>query len=386
MGGKGVDVRARSIRVTFTYNGQQERRTLLVNGAPLPPTPANIRYAERLAAEIREKVRLGLFVMADYFPASGEAGMPVTVEQQIRDWIGAQRIEASTKAGYESAGRFWSGALPDKPIRTLKLSDILTALAQRPELSGKTVNNYVSVLREALALAVADGVLQENVAEKVPRAKHQKEPPDPFSAEERETILARLAAAHPGQVHNLVEFWAWTGMRTSEIFGLNWANVDLASGTVLVAEALVRGQRKDRTKTAVARTVKLNSRALAAIQRQRVHTHLAGAEVFQDPRYGTGWVDERAFRRSFWTPTLKACGLRYRRPYQLRHTYATAMLMAGMTPAFCAKQLGHSVEIFLSTYSRWLDGSHNDIEMERLERIINARDNELDCRSTSGGT
>ena len=54
----------------------------------------------------------------------------------------------------------------------------------------------------------------------------------------------------------------------------------------------------------------------------------------------------------------------------MRHTYATAMLMAGMTPAFCAKQLGHSIEMFLSTYSKWLDGDQNDLEMSRLEMAI----------------
>ena len=83
--------------------------------------------------------------------------------------------------------------------------------------------------------------------------------------------------------------------------------------------------------------------------------------VFHDPRYDSAWVDERAFRRSFWKPTLKVLGIRYRRPYNMRHSYATAMLMAGMTPAFCAKQLGHSVEMFLRTYSKWLDGEQNEL-------------------------
>jgi integrase len=46
------------------------------------------------------------------------------------------------------------------------------------------------------------------------------------------------------------------------------------------------------------------------------------------------------------------------------------MLMAGMTPAFCAKQLGHSIEMFLSTYSKWPDGNQNDLEMSRLESAI----------------
>ena len=132
----------------------------------------------------------------------------------------------------------------------------------------------------------------------------------------------------------------------------------------------MRGVHKDRTKTNVARTVKLNSRALDALQRQRAHTQLAGGAVFNDPRMGKPWIDERAFRRSFWTPTLKRLGIRYRRPYNMRHTYATVMLMAGMNAAFCARQLGHSVEMFHRTYAKWLDGEQNDREMERLEAAI----------------
>ncbi|WP_370670994.1 hypothetical protein [Hydrogenophaga palleronii] len=54
----------------------------------------------------------------------------------------------------------------------------------------------------------------------------------------------------------------------------------------------------------------------------------------------------------------------------MRHSYATAMLMAGMTPAFCAQQPDHSVDMFLRTYSKWLDGHQNDLEMQRLEASL----------------
>ncbi len=54
----------------------------------------------------------------------------------------------------------------------------------------------------------------------------------------------------------------------------------------------------------------------------------------------------------------------------MRHSYATSMLMAGMTPAFCARQLGHTVEMFLRTYAKWIDGSQNDLEMARLETAL----------------
>lgn len=296
----------------------------------------------------------------------------------FRTWLATQRIESSTKHGYESAIRFWQFAEGDRDRRLigtielheLKLSHILVAIANRPDLSGKTINNYVSVLRKALDLAVSDNVLMTNPAANVPRAKHQKSPPDPFARDESEQIIEEAARIHSGQVHNLIEFWFWTGLRTSEIFGLQWSKVDLPNRTIVVAEALVRGEHKDRTKTTVARMVRLNSRAFAALMRQRSLNRISDSAIFHDPRYGTQWDDERAFRRSFWTPILKRLGIRYRRPYNMRHSYATAMLMAGMTPAFCARQLGHSVDTFLTTYARWLDGRQDAIEMARLEASL----------------
>lgn len=306
--------------------------------------------------------------MSEYFPVDGDTA-PLTVGKQIDNWIDSQRIERSTKAGYTSAGNFWRRALPDKLIKGLAYSDILRVLAARKDLSGKTLNNYTSVLREALDLAVRDKILRENPSLGVPSAKWQREPPDPFTREESAAIIESMQARHSGQVANMVEFWFWTGARTSEVLGLQWPNIDLAKGSALVTDALVKGHRKN-TKTNVARTVTFNSRATAAIQRQRAHTQVAGASVFCDPRTGESWSDEKRFRRDYWIPTLKLLGIRYRRPYNMRHSYATAMLMAGMTPAFCARQLGHSVEIFLRTYSKWMDGEQNDMEMQRLEATL----------------
>lgn len=344
--GDGVEIRDGSIRLGFTLEGVRQKHTLMVNNEPMAPTPANIKYAKRLGLEIREKIRAGTFSVVEYFPASGVAS-PTSVGAQLDAWLETEDIEGSTRSGYESAIRFWKAAFGDKALRALKLSDILRPVAARPDLTGKTKNNYVSVLNQALALAVTDGLLSSNPADKVPRYEHQKEPPDPFTAEERDRIIAEAHRRYPGQVANLIQFWFWSGLRTSELFALQWSKVGLAAAEILIDEALVKGERKG-TKTNQVRTLKLNSRALDAIKAQKAHTFLAGGDVFQDPRYSAGWVDERAFRRSFWTPILKALGIRYRRPYNCRHTYATTMLMAGMTPAFCARQLGHSIEIFLS--------------------------------------
>jgi integrase len=269
MGRKGVEVREKSLRVLFTYDGKLHRPTLMRDGEALPPTPANQKFAHRLVAEIRERIRHGTFVMADYFSVAGTGVGGTSLTDVVDTWLAAQRVTDSTKAGYESAIRFWKAALDgDRAVRSVKHSEILTALANRPELSGKTVNNYVSVLREAFALAVIDKVVETSPVDGVPRAKYQKPEADPFSLEEAEAIIAYSAKHHPPPVHNLIEHWFFAGYRTSEIAGLKWPSVDFRRDEVKVHEALVRGKEKAKTKTDVARLIKLNSRALAALKRQ----------------------------------------------------------------------------------------------------------------------
>jgi integrase len=376
--GSGVEVRGNAIRVQFSLDGQVLRRTLNLDGKPLPPTASNLKYAHRLAAEIRERIRFGTFSLSEYFPSDGDVGQPLTVGTQLDDWLAAQRLEVSTSAGYASAIRFWKQAicdrhgtaLSDRPVRALKHSDVLTALASRPDLTGKTVNNYVSVLRGAMDLAASDKLIASNPVNSVARAKHQKPLPDPFSRDEVESIVLDMKAHYPAPIGNYIEFKFFTGLRTSESFGLRWADMDLAGKHMLIHRAIVRGVEKNNTKTNVARKVALNSRAMVALQRQRAHTQIRNEHVFLDPRYDLPWLEERAFRRSFWEPTLRRLGMRYRPPYNTRHSYATMMLMAGMRPAYCAKQLGHSVEMFLRTYAKWLDGDHDALEMNRLEAAL----------------
>ena len=371
----GVEVRDNSIRITFTLDGRLHRETVRTGGDPIAPTPANVRYAQRLAAEIRDKIKFGTFNYGDYFPASAHAttGRTATVGEQLALWLSLQHAkEASTLKGYGIAVAFWTRTLGAKPLRSLRHSDILSALATQPTWSGKTRNNKVSVLRQALDLAIRDDAIRANPVAGLEASPHQSPPPDPFSLEEAEAILADLRSHYHPQVAHYFEVKFFTGMRTAESLGLRWPSIDWRLGQALVAEGIVLGQHKTTTKTNRTRIVQLNSRALAALRAQKEHTFMVEPQgwVFRDPKTGKRWVDDWTPREMYWRPALTRLGIRYRSPYQTRHTYASMMLMAGMTPAFCAKQLGHSVEMFLRTYSKWIDGGRNDVEMDKLEGLL----------------
>lgn len=367
-GGTGVVARAGSIQIDFTYQGIRHRVTFRVGDIIMPPTPANLLLAKRTVVEIRQKIKLGVFVMADYFPEEAQIGSG-TVADMLDGFIRSLRAPASTKAKYSSAAKFWSAEIGTRPARLIKPSEIRTAIAAHPQKSGKTLNDYLSVLRQAFNAWMDDGVIESNPTAKIDALPHQKEPPDPFDHREMEIIIAELAHQDPAHGDH-AEFRFFTGMRTGELLGLQWSSVDFRRKQVMVREAFVRGEQKDSVKTGRVRFVDLNSRALAAIKRQKARTFLAGANVFVNPRTGSPYRSETEFSRLVWAPALKRVGVRYRRPYNSRHTYATMMLMAGLTPAYCAAQLGHSIEMFLTIYARWINGDRNAMEQAQLERFL----------------
>jgi len=114
-------------------------------------------------------------------------------------------------------------------------------------------------------------------------------------------------------------------------------------------------QPEDGTKTdASRREVKLLPPALAVLRLQKALTFLKSAEVFQN-RTSDRWTGDQVIRDRMWTPALKRAKVRYRKPYQTRHTYASMMLMAGENPLWVAKQMGHTdAALTLKRYGRWI--------------------------------
>lgn len=105
----------------------------------------------------------------------------------------------------------------------------MKALTYRPGLNAKTVNNYVTVLRRAMDLAVANHAIDDNLVRFVHRRKQQLPFPDPFSRDEVEAIVNHMMREYSAAITNFVEFKFFTGLRPSEVTALRWSDVDLLS-------------------------------------------------------------------------------------------------------------------------------------------------------------
>ena len=75
-------------------------------------------------------------------------------------------------------------------------------------------------------------------------------------------------------------------------------------------------------------------------------------------------------RRS-WAKAVKEAGLQYFWIYDLRHTLASRLTQAGVSPLFVAQIIGHSGTSILSTYVRAIDEYRRDA-IHKLEQLRDA--------------
>lgn len=92
--------------------------------------------------------------------------------------------------------------------------------------------------------------------------------------------------------------------------------------------------------------------------------------MFLDPVTGKAFNDDKPPRERYWKPVLKMLGLRYREPYQMRHTYATLAIMAGASPIYVARQMGNSPRIVFKHYARWIESADRGRERAKIDAYI----------------
>jgi integrase len=361
--GNGVEARPTSIRVQFVLDGETCRETLRVNGAPLKPTPANLKYAARVIHDVRARITSGTFDYAEFFPDSARARpAAATTFADVADaWLKSKgQLEAATKDQYANAVAMWKrlfesakmASLPFSSITYQQLAALTGGTAWR---SAKSCNNYLIPLRGVFAFAYHGPRAASNPMLGILNMRAVKKLPDPLTVDERDRILWDLGRYDPS-VGAYFRFAFYTGMRPEEIIALRWGDIDWARRTARVQRVRTfRGSEREGSKTHAERDVDLCYEALAAIDTMKAVTFLKRGDVFENPHTGEPWHDERAQRDTYWAPALKRLGIRSRRPYATRHTYATALLMSGVPPAYIAAQLGHAnTKMLFDRYARWL--------------------------------
>lgn len=365
---RGVTVRehttSKTITITFTYKGVLCREPL----KGLPVTASNIKYAERLRGEIINNIERNIFNYADYFPTSpklktfGYSSKGLTVLNSLNNYIDLcckRQLSPSTINGYKKCINALS-YLHDIFVTELT-AGIIKNWVQEQTSSLKTKRNILSFLKSSLDDAVIDGLIPVNPVSAVSvsryhNAENDKNKEDyvvdPFSPNEIELILN---SCNDEQHYNLFKFAFATGLRSSELCAVKWKDINFTEATININSARVIGIEKTTKTKAGTRTIELNTQALSALSNQKKYRVLGNEYIFLDPKTKTGWASADAIRKKAWVPTLKRSGIRYRNPYQTRHTFATSHISQGVNLFWLSKQMGHKgPEMLFRHYGSYL--------------------------------
>jgi integrase len=270
--------------------------------------------------------------------------------------------------------------LGDRPVDSIRRSDLLAFRAEvmrtRPGRGGnKTIGNrranrimtvFQTVLREAaLQLDFPDPCLQMRPL-KEPRADIQ-----PFSLDE----IGRLVNAAPTLFKDYILVRCLTAMRSGEINGLPWENVDFDNRMIRVRAARVRGEQVLPKNEFGDRDIPMSQPVFDAMKRQFKRTGKLNTFVFLSARGKP--INTNNFSNRDWPEILTKANLKLRRPYQTRHTGATLMLASGENPEWIAHVLGHAdCEMLWRVYSRYVpnmtrkDGSALDAVVRKRFRQV----------------
>jgi len=262
------------------------------------------------------------------------------------------------------------GSIPLAKLRPMHVQAAYSKVQERGR-SARTALHVHRLLRTALQHAVRWQLLSRNPAD---ACAPPRVPASEIYLPNLDGIQRLLAAADDTRHGAMVRLTLETGMRLGEVCGLTWDNVDLAGGTLRVAQTVQwmpgKGCTIQTPKTARSRRVlSLSQSAVQTLRQHRVAQQghrLRLGPVFEDHGLvfpsivGTPLNPSNIYRD--WKKITAEAGVRMRF-HDLRHASATLALAEGVNVPVVSARLGHAnANVTLSVYMAGADA-------EAAERI-----------------
>jgi integrase len=323
--------------------------------------------ADRFAAKVEHDVNTGA-----YFDSS--AGK-VTVRTYGEQWRAAQLQHAeSTARDVEGALRVHLyPALGDRPIGSVRPSDVQGWVGGLTKTLGPaTVTKTYSFLATMMKAAVRDALITKTPCVNIHLPKIEKKRVVPLTVEH----VSRLMDAVPEHYRPLLHFFAGTGARAREAFGLSLDRVDFLRRQVTFDRQLATRDGEAAWKApktaASVRTVPLDDGVLEALSRHlAAHPATTSGLIFTTPD-GRALDLNHAYgsvRRVRWfRKAAREAGLSDEVTlHDLRHFYASLLIRNGANVKLVQARLGHkSATETLDTYGHlWPDAD------EQTRNILN---------------
>lgn len=396
----GVAPNKNHLRIWFMFEGVRCWEALGV-----PDTPKNRKIAGELRSNTVYRIKTGTFDYRSQFPDSPRFKNEISnslitlrkvadtwLKLKAPDWANSSYIatERRVRLTIEKMGEFVD-------IKTIKQQDLLnlrvemltgsyfTGRAMNIEKKGRTaatVNSNMADLKAIFEFAHGNGYIASNPMAGIKPLKKSTKRPDPITRDEFPRLIQACATR---QNANMWTIAILTGLRHGELCALAWEDIDLVARTLTVSRSLTHHGLFTPPKTESGkRTICLLDTAVIALREQMQLTRMFPQSSFEfhTREYGEKFIDEKTFvfnpsinavngktgshystqsLGQIWNAALRKAGLRHRKAYQSRHTYACWSLAAGANPNYVATQMGHSdAQMVYRVYGAWMAENNSE--------------------------
>lgn len=241
------------------------------------------------------------------------------------------------------------------------------------KMGNKTINDHFSILRGIFSLAMHDGVISTTPMAGIETLPVFTRPPSPLT--KNELIALKNTETNCKSEKNLVFLGVVTGLRICELLALTWDCIDFSQKEITVNKSVVLGHYKQPKTKGSLRKVDISQQAADLLKKQ---FELTGAgrnrvinvlqldnktlikesvqHVFLSSIDKKPFKDAKPFNTQFFKYFLKEAGVSPRGVNQLRHTFASQSLTAGIAHEWIRKQMGHtSIKMIEKHYGKWMN-------------------------------
>jgi integrase len=297
----------------FSYQGRQIRRSTDVTDRKL---------AERIYFKVRGLMADGTGVETP--PTRPHRTVKDLLERYLRDHSAPNKGALTHRRDHSLAAHLLRafGEVPLDQLRPARLAEY-KASRRAQGIAPKTLNDELGLLGHAYKLGMREWEwVTDNPVLKIAKEKVRNLIERWLTPEEEQ----RLLAVSPLWLQEIIVFALHTGMRRGEILTLHWSQVDLVRRTLTILEQ----------KNGARDTLPVNDTAMAVLQTRAAGRTSSTEAVFLNeaghPR------NARNLLRAFY-PAMRKAGITRFRFHDLRHTFATRLIQAGVD-VYTVQKLG----------------------------------------------
>lgn len=328
----------------LAWSWQKKRHFLSVG---LPDTKNNRLKLQPLILQIEADIEAGNEATANRykFQQKEKPAQPVlSCSQLFERWL-------SSRVGLTARTLGWHKDSLIKLIKVCGDIDVKDVGEAQTKLFFKSLSNLskttqrrrVETLKACWQWGIIQGFLGQNPWTKLPSIKPENPNPEPFTREEINRILATLEKEYPELLY-LTKFLLGTGCRIGEALALRCDDVSPDFHKVSINKQLTRGEIKP-PKAGKRREIYILDNIADLLKELKPTNDF----LFHDGNMTDEYVSNR------WRRALRLAGVRYRSPYNCRHTFISHCLEVGMNPVKVAAITGHDVKVLLSHYAGLID-------------------------------